>query len=345
MKRRLIIGAAFVAVIILTFGCKDSSSDPWSGSNNSQAFMKIMEKSASINSFKPNYNEEQAMAFAGALGKELYPIKVGQIMKLTDQSLTLVKDSTTATGTLVQKYDGRLIIVGSFQKPTIGIRSSVDTTIQKPFSTTITRSVKFQRVANTGNDTTDWKIVAVSLANGGTDSSTIQISKITLTAQDGSTLVIDDPNAFFFNVGSDMEKHDDNNDGEDDDYDEYGDGKSSRYGLNFELHGWRSLFTWYKKNQPVKVSVEVLSTSSDPDFLTVTYGAVKDGNFRTKEKFDLVSSTLEGTYYRKVYERNWNTHSQSGRKHAVINAMQRSVVYDTETAVQVKSWGIPYRVK
>ncbi len=334
-----IIGTTLAAVIIIMSGCQDSGSNPLSGSNSSsQSFIKIMEKSASVNSFKPNYNEEQAMMLAGALGKELYPIKVGQKMKLADQSLTLVKDSTTATGTLVQKYNGTLIIVGSFQKPTIGISNRADTTIQKPFSTTITRLVKFQRVANTGNDTTDWKMVAVSLPNGGTDSSDIQITRITLTVQDGSTVVIDDPNSYFFNVGSDKE-------GDDDDYEKYREGKFSVFGFDFEWRGWKGLFTWYKKNQPIKISVEVLSTSGDPDFLTITYGASKDGNFRTKEKFDLVSSVLVGSYYKKVYERNWNTHSYAGRKHAVINAMPRSVVYDTDTIVQEKSWGIPYRVK
>lgn len=340
------IGAALAAVMVFTFGCKDTSSDPWSGSNSSnQAFMKVTEKSASVNSFKPNYNEEQAMTLAGTLGKDLYPIKIGQQMKLTNQSLTLVKDSTTATGTLVQKYDGTLIIVGSFQQPTIGINQHADTTIQKQFSTTITRMVKFQRIANTGNDTTDWKVAAVSLPNGGTDSSSVQITKITLTAQDGSTLVIDDPNAYFFNVGSDKES--DNEGDDDNDYNEYHDGTTMAYGVNFgeHGHGWGKLLTWYKKNQHVKMSVEILSTSSDPDFLTITYGAKNNGNFRTKKKFDLVSSTLQGSYYQKVYEINWNTHSDHGRKHAVINVMPRSVVYDTNTSVQERSWGIPYRVK
>lgn len=351
LRNILTIGAALAAVMIFTFGCKDPGViDPLSGSNSSnQAFMKLTEKSASVNSFKPNYNEDQAMTLAGTLGKDLYPIKIGQKMKLTNQSLTIVKDSTTATGTLVQKYDGTLIIVGSFQQPTIGINQHADTTIQKQFSTTITRIVKFQRIANTGNDTTDWKVAAVSLPNGGTDSSSVQITRITLTAQDGSTLVIDDPNAYFFNVGSDKESDHEGDDerDDDDDYNEYHDGMTMAFGVNFgeHGHGWGKLLTWYKKNQHVKMSVEILSASSDPDFLTITYGAKNNGNFKTKKKFDLVSSTFQGSYYQKVYETNWNTHSDHGRKHAVINVMPRSVVYDTNTSVQERSWGIPYRVK
>ena len=48
-------------------GCKDPNSvEPYSGSNaDSKTFMKIADNSPSVNSFTPNYNEEEAMALAG----------------------------------------------------------------------------------------------------------------------------------------------------------------------------------------------------------------------------------------------------------------------------------------
>ena len=343
MKKQKILSVIAVAafMIVSLFGCKDPGiSDPYSGANaNHSGFMQLAAKSTTVNSFQPNYNEQQAMALTGSMGKDIYPIKIGQHMKLTDQNLTLVKDSTTATGTLVQKWSGTLVIQGSLVKPTVGVITHVDTTVEKPFSTTITRIIKYERIANTGNDTTDWKIVAVSLPNGGTEGTDVQISKITLTAQDGSTLEITDPNQYFFNVGSDKDGTDD------DDYKEFNNGLSMRFGAEFGTHGMRGLFTWYRQNQPVKISVEILSTSSDPDFLTITYGAEKDGRFRTKEQFDLVSSTLQGSYFKKVYEKDWYTNPYPGIKHAVINVFPRNVVYDTDTSVQEKSWGIPYRVQ
>ncbi len=337
--------ALFLSLFLLiTFAlvlnsCKDplGINDPQTSNGiESQKFMKIAESSSSVNSFAPNYSEGQAMTLAGVMGKDLYPIRIGQKMKLVDKSLALVKDSTTATGTLVQKYDGTLIIEGSFQQPTIGIRSHVDTTIQKTFSTTITRLIEYKKVANTGNDTLDWKVSAISLPNGGTTGDNIQISKITLTSQDGTEVVIDDPNAYFFKVGKEKQNDDDSEDNDNHDF-----------GVGFGAggHGWKSLLTWYKENQPVKLSVEILSTSPDPDFLTITYGAMMNGNTGTKEKFDLVSSVQEGTHYRKVYERKWYTHSYAARMHAVINALPRTVVYDTNTSVEEKTWGIPYRVK
>lgn len=349
MKR--IISLAFVitaAIFLIVIGssCNDEIGIVESGVNKnlSQALMKVADNSPSINSFTPNYNEEGAMSFSGTLGKEIYPIRVGQKLKLVDRNFSIVKDSTTATGTLVQKFEGQLIIAGSFQKPTIGINSRVDTVIQKPISTTITRQIKFQRVANTGNDTTDWKIVGISLPVGGTTGNNIQIEKLTLTAQDGSTVEISNPNTFFFNVGKDK-KDDNDSDDKDDNDSEDDDGKKFGFGAGLEMRGWFGLHTWYKRNQHVKLTVEILSSASDPDVLTITYGAMTNGNFRTKEKFELKSSVQDGAYYRKIYERNWLVPSHQGKMHAVINALPRAVVYDTDTSVEEKTWGIPYKVK
>ena len=342
MKRRnsflsfLLLSITFAVIIN---GCKDplDVNDPHAGSSiESQKFLKIAESSSSVNSFTPNYNEEQAMTLAGAMGKDLYPIRIGQKMNLVNRSLTLVKDSTTATGTLVQEYEGTLIIQGSFQPPTIGIHSRVDTTIQKTFTTTMTRMIQFIKVDSTGNDTLDWKVNAVSLASGGTGGAEISIAKIILTTQDGTEVVIEDPNAYFFKAGKEKDRDDDDEDDDNHDF---------KAGFGVWSHGWKNLLTWYRKNQSVKLTVEVLSKSTDPDLLTVTYGAMMNGNTRTKEKFDLVSSTQEGLYYRKVYERKWYTSEHATRMHAVINALPRSVAYDTETSVEEKTWGIPYRVK
>jgi hypothetical protein len=323
--------------VILVYGCDnpfENNEPQFSNSSTIQNFMKVAENSTSVNSFTPNYNEEQAMALTGTLGKDLYPIKIGQKMTVIEKNLTLQKDSTTAIGTLTHKYEGRLIIQGSFKQPTIGIRQSVDTTIEKTFTTVITRIIQYKKVSNTGDDEKDWKVEAVSLPNGGTEGSTLQIKRIILTSQDGTELYIDNPNTYFFKAGK--EKDDDR---EDDD----------NHGFEIAFGqpglGWKNLLTWYRKNHTVKLTVEVLSNSSEPDFLSVTYGASMNGSSRNKEIFDLVSSQQDGAFYKKVYERKWKTNSHAARMHAVINAFPRTVVYDTDTAVEVNTWGIPYRVK
>ncbi|MEW6506738.1 MAG: hypothetical protein AB1432_03215 [Bacteroidota bacterium] len=343
--------AAFILSLITAFiflfivnGCSDQSdiNNPFDSSDRtSKALLKITENSPSVNSFTTNYNEEEPMAFSGMAGKELYPVRIGQKLTLVNQDLTLIKDSVTATGTLVQKFDGELIIAGSFKPPTIGIHQPVDTVIHKPFSTTITRIIKYEKVSNSGNDTIDWKIAAISLPSGGTAGNYILIQKLTLTAQDGSVVEINNPNEFFFNVGKDKGEV------EDDDDDKYGDDDRSRFGFSsgFGWNGWKKLFTWYKRNQKVTLTLEVLSRSIDPDIITITYGAKMSGGQKSKYKFNLTSSVKEGSYYRKIYERDWKTPSYGGRMHAVINALPRFSAYETDSTVIEKTWGIPFKVK
>jgi hypothetical protein len=340
MRRNFILAAA--SILLTTFfalfnGCKDpvGVQEP-NSTSESKAFMKLADNSPSVTSFTQNYNEEAAMNMSRSLGKDFYPVKVGQKLDLTFKSMTIEKDSATAIGTLTQKYEGKLFVAGTFQKPTMGVNSGVDTVIVKPFSTTITRMIKFERINNTGNDTLDWKITGISLPVGGTDGDAVSIQKITLTAQDGSEIVIDNPNTFFFDVGKDK-NYDFDKESEND--------MSYGFGVGSKVHFWKKLFTWYRKNQNVNLSVEVLSTSSDPDLLTLTYGASMNGKFRTKEKFDLVSTVQEGNLFRKVYERSWRTNSNAGRKHAVINALPRYSVYDSDSVVVEKTWGIPYKVQ
>ncbi|MEW6196054.1 MAG: hypothetical protein AB1521_12960 [Bacteroidota bacterium] len=351
MKRYVaFIPSLIVAIIVLVIanGCDQGDINNPFDSNDptSKALFKITENSPSVNSFTPNYNEEEAMAFSGMANKDLYPIRIGQHLTLTSQDLTLVKDSVTATGTLVQQFDGELIIAGSFQQPTIGINQPVDTVIHKPFSTTITRVIKYEKVSDTGNDTLDWKIVAISLPNGGTDGDYILIQKLTLTAQDGSIVEINNPNEFFFNVGKDKgEVRDDDDDEYEDDDDEDDDHGRFGFSAGFGWHGWNKLFTWYKRNQKVTLTLEVLSRSSDPDLLTITYGAMMSGGQKSKYRFNLTSNVQEGDYYRKTYERDWKIPSYGGRMHAVINALPRFSAYDTDSTVVEKTWGIPFKVK
>ncbi len=347
MKRHVVFFPSLIITIILiaiAYGCSDQGdiNNPFDSNDpTSKALRKIAESSPSVNSFTPNYNEEEAMALSGMASKDLYPVRIGQKLTLANQDLTLIKDSVTATGTLVQQFDGELIIMGSFQKPTIGVHSGVDTVITKLFSTTITRVIKFEKVSDTGNDTIDWKIIAISLPNGGTEGDDILIQKLTLTAQDGSTVVIDNPNEFFFNVGKDKGEvyDDDDDDEEDDDHGRLG------FSADFGWHGWKKLFTWYKRDQKVTLTLEVLSRSSDPDLLTITYGAKMNGGHKSKYKFSLTSSVQEGDYYRKTYERDWKIPSYGGRMHAVINALPRFSAYDTDSTVVEKTWGIPFKVK
>lgn len=337
IKSLIVMSLAALLFVVVISACNDpiGVEEP-SHNNEVKAFMKLAENSPSINSFTPSYSDEDAEMMSQRLAKDFYPMKVHQKFTLTDKSLTLEKDSTTAICTYVQKFDGTLILAGSFQKETIGVKSRIDTVIEKSFSTTITRLIKFDRIDSTGNDTLDWKVSGVSLPAGGTEGDEIVISKITLTARDGSELLIDNPNTFFFDVGRDK-----NHDFDDDEENL----ESFGFGIGTKIKFWKKLHTWYNKNQYVKMSVEVISNTEDPDVLTITHGASMNGKHKSKENFELVSTVPEGDLFRKIYERTWKTDSRAGRKHVVINAIPRLSVYDSESPVVEKTWGVPYKVQ
>ncbi len=341
MKSRIYFPIILTTLIFLVaaIACQDQSgiNDPFQSSDRTvSALKKITDSSPSVNSFTPNYNEGGAMQYSGMLGKDIYPVRVGQKVKLVSKDLSIVKDSVSATGTLVQHFEGDLEIAGSFQAPTVGMNQRVDTVIHKPFTSTITRYLKYKKMSNTGNDTLDWKITSVSLPFGGTETTNIIISKLIITpAQGTSVITINNPAEYFFTVGKDKDKVDDNDEE---------DNEKMELEHMLQISGDFKLSTWFKKDEDLKLRVEVLSQSADPDVLTITYGAMMNGEHRTKYKFDLVSSAQEGIFYRRVYERSWKMQPYGGRMHAVINALTRSSVYDTNAGVEEKTWGIPYKV-
>lgn len=88
MKRQYVFLSLFFVSIIfaaLMSGCQDplEINGPQSVNNSdTQKLMKITDKSSPVNSFRPNFIVDQEMALAGSLAKELYPIRIGQKMRL-----------------------------------------------------------------------------------------------------------------------------------------------------------------------------------------------------------------------------------------------------------------------
>lgn len=327
--RRLISYSAvlglFVFFVFAMSGCKneDSIVSPNGGTNLHQALEKITNDDQSVQSFEDNYNEQEAMSLSGSqLGKGLYPIKVGQRMELVDRQLTIDYSDSTAVGTLTSTYNGKLFILASFTSETT-TRSGYplpDTLVIKDFTTVITRKILYVKVDNTGDNLVDWRISAISLPEGGTEASGVIITKLTLIAPDGSTLVIDSPNSFFFQKGP------------------HGSGQSGE-------HGNRPMLPIFGMHQPVTVRVELQSAYADTDFVTITHGAMLGGLGREKARLNLVSETNNGGSYTRVFEGKWYTNMHGGYRHAVVNALAHASVYDSDAAVEENTWGVPYMVK
>ena len=353
--------AALIMFIFGLYGC-DRTNPVESGSQSlNSALQKITANDPAVQSFEPNYNEAAVMNIVGGLAKEIYPVRIGQNLKMVDSQLDFQQQADTAYGYLTQKFEGELLIAASYQKSTTGNPSRVDTLIRKPYSTVVTRVIKYAKVGDTGNQLNDWRVIAVSLASGGSNTTNIDIKKITVTFADGKVYETTSPNDFFLTM----------------------------------VQGAHHQFPLYVKQSSATVRVELVSAYSDEDVLTLTHGMMIQGmangymmggigsgsmgngmsgngmmgggmmnggmngnssmgngsntntfGNRNKLRFQLISSTQNGSSYNKVYELKWNAPSVGGGfMHAVVNAMPKQSVYDDTAPVEEKSWGIPIAVK
>lgn len=298
-----------LAVSALFIGCKESVVEPETTepTTDQEAMLRLADEDSSLTSFEPNYNEEDAMSFFGKTETEIYPFRVGHKVRLVNRNLDINVVGDTAIGTLTNTFEGTLIIAASYNSGA----TSPDTIIRKPFTSVIKRKIIFVKINNTPFPYRNWRIAAVSLAEGGVLSPNIDIQKLTAFLPNGDTLVINSPNSYFLSRGL----------------------------------GWWRQIPIIGRNQSVTIRLEVYSTYADTDFVTLTYGADRSGLHRAKRKFVMISSVASGNGYAKIYEQTFTTHQFVGHYHAVVNAFPKQVIFDDAAAVESESWGFPYFVR
>ncbi len=323
MKQLIKRTALIVAIVFLAAACNknDSIINPGEQTTVRQALLKIADSSQAIQSFEPNYDEETAMNFA-KVNTRIYPVKVGQRMHLVSRNLDVTFSGDTAYGVLTRTFEGRLFIAASYDTFTVRDSSAVDTVITKDFTTTITRNIIFEKFNNTMNPEKNWRIVAISLPHGGTMTENAKIKSVTVYLPDGDTIKVSDPGNTYINMGF------------------------GRGGMHHHMMGGMMDFPQFGRNRAVKVRVEIQSAYADTDFVTLTYGAVRQHKMqRAKVKFELISESQSGGFYNRVFEQTYKTRAYPGWKHAVINLLPKGVVFDDTQSVEEDSWGIPYKVQ
>jgi hypothetical protein len=275
-----------------------------------QALEKLADEDSVLMSFEPSYNEEGEMEILGKTNTEFYPFRVGHKMRLVNRTITIDFQGDTAYGHVTSTFEGVLYIKGSYDPNA----PNPDTLITKAFTSVVTRNVVFIKIANTEFPRRNWRIAAISLPEGGTQSSNIDITKFTAFLPNGDTLVINSPNDYYL------------------------------------VRQWGFWWRWHhvpviNRGEDVLLRVELTSAYADTDFVTLTFGGDRNGMHRAKRKFELISSTPNGNVYEKVYEQTFRTHQFPGFFHAIINGMPKQVVYDDSTPVEMESWGVPYFVR
>lgn len=366
------------AGIFLLGGCQDGAIAPvdsgGSSLSDNEQLRKLINEDETIQSFEPNYNEEEAMSLAGdGLAKAIFPVRVGHKMTLVNRQVDLDVMEDSAFAVVTNTFEGILFIAASYDEFEIRNSSAVDTLIEKPFTSVVTHNVIFAKRdnfglisfgnsdgrggkngggrpphpgGNNGNgpnngggkgqngndgmgpngnsgpgdkpgsfgdlDRLDWKIVSVSLPEGGTGSSNIFITKMTITLPDGEEVAIESPNDFY------MER----------------------------IPGRPHQIPSFSQGESILVRVELQSAYADTDFVCLTYGAQQGRGYnRTKKRFELVSESFDGQFYSRTYEAEWISRPDRGPKHAIVRAVPKQVVFDDETIVEVNTWGVPYIVK
>lgn len=317
MKKKDFVKRYFVPLILLGVlaffvGCQDETSvdpiDNGEPTTDKQAMEMIVDQDSSLGSFEANYNEEGLMDILGKTQEMIYPFRVGHRMRLVSKNLLIeFENDTIAYGRLTKTFEGVLLIAASYDSTA----SEPDTVIEKPFTSVVTRNLIFIKLPDGDSRFRNWVLAAISLPEGGTQSPNIDITKLTVFLPDGDTLVIESPNEYYLRRG----------------------------------HGWWRDIPKLHRGESVLLRVELFSAYEEEDFVTLTYGAGRDGHHRAKKRFELVSTTPVGDGFEKVYEQTYTTCQFPGHKHAIINAMPKQVIYDDEAPVEAEAWGLPYFVR
>lgn len=303
-----------VLVIIVVFAfikCQDPASVETTDqyTTDKAAIESLLNEDEAILSFEPNFNEDGTMDMLGKISTEIYPLRVGHKMRLTNHNVDVNIQNDTAYAFITNTFEGQLFIAAVYD-PNL---TEPDTVIKKPFTSVITRNAILVKVDSTKHPKRNWRVVAISLPEGGTLNPSVDITKLTVYLPDDS-LVISSPNDFYL------------------------------YRKPGFPGKWKP-FPTMPQHQDATLRLELTSSYSDTDFVTITFGADHKGMNRIKRKFVLVSSEFNGTNYEKVYEQAFNAHRNPGFFHSIINAMPLQVIKDDSTPVEIESWGLPYFVR
>ncbi|MCH8942934.1 MAG: hypothetical protein IIA48_10925 [Bacteroidetes bacterium] len=318
MKNKLtlikyIVTYAILGLVVFIAGCTDSVNAPeinTSSTTDPQVFKTLAEQDSTLASFEPNYNEQDAMSFLGKTLTDIYPLRVGQKMRLVSKEYEVNEVGDTAYVKVIKTFEGVLYIKASYSPPDSNTQVA-DTLIEKPFSTVITRNLIFAKKQIGDIPLNNWRLVAVSLPEGGTLTDNINITKLTITLANGDQMIITSPNDYYLTRGIPI---------------------------------WKQIPVM-ARHEEVTLEVEITSIYADTGFVTLTYGGNRQGMHRAKKIFELISSVQNGSVYNKVYQQKYTTHQFPGHFHAIINAFPKQVIYDDVAPVEVKTWGIPYIVK
>ncbi len=208
MKKLKAISIFLLSILFMfiTTACNEENNvtDPFSDDPGSddEALMKLAEEDEAIESFMPNYNEEEALDFIlPKTNTPIIPLRVGQRMRVINREMDIQYSGDSAYAKMTTTFEGIFFIAAAYDSTNT---EGADTLIQKPFNTQVTRNLIFEKIANTAYPRRNWRIIAISLPEGGTLdggalTDNIEITKMIVTMPTGDMIEVENPNEYYLN--------------------------------------------------------------------------------------------------------------------------------------------------
>ncbi len=299
--KKILLGLAAVAALAL-WGCK-SSTEPVE--DELSVLQEMIASDAFFTSDQSMLNDVNEFGL-GKTAVPILPAAWGRRVDSVSRTVSFVHfGDTVVVATISVTMSGQIKIAAkdSLQDTTI-------TVISKPFTETMTRNVRFYRIARTDRPRDNWRFREVSGVEGGTTNSQITFDQL-VAIVGPDTLTVTDPSEFY---------------------------------LRFPAFTGRRLPS-VGGAATIKVRLTLTSTESDTDmvFLHRPFQWLNTSVLRpARVRMAMVSQTGSGPYTR-VYEHTWTGHIQ-GRHHFFVSGITRNSLFDDTAAWSTRIWGIPYLV-
>ncbi len=243
-------------------------------------------------------------------------------------------NDTLVIVTMTRSMDMRLWINGDVENGTPYFSNNT-ATIFKDFTETTTRKAKFLRVDNTNTAEDDWKLVEVSLLDGGTAERDFEIHQMKLQFGEDHSFEYDDPLNTFMRIGL---------------------GKRDVPAVKLSQFD----------NSGFEIEVTIQSSHEKPERLYARHGGVgagpdnMDGYMR---RIDFPDKPESEEYSNGIYTRTYvidrdqffqgmhpaasmrGDHMRKGRFSTVVEVISHESLYDTEAPVHTSYWGVPFIIE
>lgn len=286
-------------------GCKSESNPVQPTDVNVEAIQNIAAEDSTVLNFEANYQDDIS-GMAAKVASGWVTLDVKRKINSVTRSFQIRVAGDTALGIATFTFNNTLVIRAKKDS-----NNTSDTILRKNYTAVVKRNLIFEKVNNSNNPRNNWKLVAWSAIQGGTTTSNSKIQSLQVTATGIVPIEFTSPNSFYLARG---------------------------------IARFRQL-PLFDKNSEVTLTLKVISTTDDPDFVILNYGADNRGINRNKQKFELVSTVSSGTSFVKTYRTIMNTTNYAGYFHMVIDVLTKNAVADDSTPVESDVWSLPYGVK